>query len=122
MRKFQIARMIGLHVLTPALAGLPQVAAARTVNIAQNILVEQKRTTTQEILASAVLGLSPAEKRKIAGDRIRLMRLSENKAALTDTAKCLFSVACGSVVAGCQRKSPAQIPKSNNSAPAKAHR
>ena len=72
IRKVQI---LGVGILTPALTGLPHAAAARLADAAQS-MVESVGAASHDpakaLLQESVFELSPAEKLKIGGGRIRL--------------------------------------------------
>jgi hypothetical protein len=72
MRHIRKAQILGVWILTPALTGQPQAAAA--AYSASDPLVEgvAPRYAAIWLLHEGVSELSPAEKLKIGGDRIRL--------------------------------------------------
>jgi hypothetical protein len=76
MRRIWKARIAGVGVLTPALAGVPNLAAARTVDIAAPATSYSSSVTPGDaglrMLQANILALTPAEKLKIGGDRIRV--------------------------------------------------
>ena len=84
MRKFVGTPIISVGVLTQALAAAPQQAAARSIDPVSNVCDTDAiaaQETARALLADVLFSLSPAEKRAIAGARIRLnmptMKLAE---------------------------------------------
>jgi hypothetical protein len=79
MTKIWKAKILGVGIMTPALTGLPHAAAASAVDIDALNKVENVGLTSDTaaigLLQEGVLALTPAEKLKIGGGRIRL---SEN--------------------------------------------
>jgi hypothetical protein len=76
MSQIRKAQILGVGILTPALTGLPHPAAARSVDIAAQTMVESVGIASHDaaiaLLQESVFALSPAEKLKIGGGRIRL--------------------------------------------------
>ena len=75
MRKFPATSIMGVGVLTQALAAAPQQAAARSIDPVSNVCDTDAiaaQDLSRALLADVLFSLSPAEKRAIAGDRIRL--------------------------------------------------
>jgi len=109
MGKFRRARILGAGVLTPALTGMPQNAVARSVDVGQSAEICSADVVSGETarasLAALLFSLSPAEKRAIAGDRIRT-NMPRTKLAVEVTATCgkagtLRQKAAGAVSANC---------------------
>jgi hypothetical protein len=76
MSQIRKAQILGVGILTPALTGPPHAAAARSVDIAAQNMVESVGVASHnlaiELLEGSVFALSQAEKLKIGGGRIRL--------------------------------------------------
>jgi len=119
MGKFRPAQILGASILTPALTGLPQNAAARSVDMSREAEICSADLASSEMLradlAAVLFSLSPAEKRAIAGDRIRTsmprMRLAVETTgpacgkagALQQKAAGTITVACGGNTGTCNR-------------------
>ncbi len=76
MRHIWKAQILGAGMLTPALAGLPHAAAARSVDMdahgtASSLGVSPSPSEIR-VLQEGVFVLTPAEKLKIGGSRIQL--------------------------------------------------
>jgi hypothetical protein len=81
MRKFQKIQLLGVGVLTPSLVGHPQTAVARPADFTKPLKVEAANASTAELVEMfkrEVFALTPAEKIRIAGDRIRLIAQLNN--------------------------------------------
>jgi hypothetical protein len=76
MSQFWKAQFLGVGIMTPALTGLPHAAAARIVDIDARNAIESLDVASHDaairLLQEGVFALTPAEKLKIGGDRIRL--------------------------------------------------
>jgi hypothetical protein len=70
------AQILGVGILTPALTGHPQVAAARSVDFGPQKMAEGASVASHDaaiaLLQEAIFALTPADKLAIGGDRIRL--------------------------------------------------
>ena len=96
MRKFPATPIMGVGVLTQALAAAPQQAAARSIDPVSNVCDTDAiaaQETARALLADVLFSLSPAEKRAIAGDRIRLKmpmtKLAAGRNIYTTANNCL---------------------------------
>jgi hypothetical protein len=84
MRKFRKIHLLGIGVLTPSLVGQTQSAEARPAVFTEPLkLVAANASTAKlvEILKEEFFALTPSEKIKIGGDRIRLAQLSKSTQA-----------------------------------------
>ena len=108
MNKTRRMLVAGLGAMTPAFIATNQVQARSIEDVA--IAPAQSGATAialdQETLKRALLGLSPAEKLRIAGDRIRLAK--SNVQSTQKTSKPYTQVG---TVANCCRRAPRQAPR-----------
>ena len=78
MTQFWKTQIFGVGILTPALTGLPHAAAARSVDVDVYTTTESVGIASHDaatrLLQDGVFALTPAEKLKVGGDRIRLAR------------------------------------------------
>lgn len=89
MRKFDAMKMLGVGMMTPALTAIPHQANARSVDPAdQGVCVSPASPETARTLLTTLLILSPAEKRVIAGNRIRLRALRVAEKIGVNSAAC----------------------------------
>jgi hypothetical protein len=76
MNRIRKAHILGVGVITPALTGIPQAAAAHSVDsVARDIVgsvTSQDQDAAKRLLQDDIFSLTPSEKLKIGGDRIRL--------------------------------------------------
>ena len=76
MRRIWKAQILGVGMMTPALAGLPHAAAARSVDFAAHNTTDSlgvsSRDAAVRALQEGVFALTPPEKLKIGGVRIRV--------------------------------------------------
>jgi hypothetical protein len=90
MTQFWKAQIFGVGMLTPALtAGLPHAAAARSVDIdthdTTGTVGVASHDAAIQLLQEGVFALTPAEKLKIGGDRIRLATEMSRKSSRQGT-------------------------------------
>lgn len=79
MRKFRTVQIVGIGVFTPALIAVPAGAATSVdllgaVQTDAGIAWAATAGSANELLANTLFALSPTEKRKLAGDRIRMSK------------------------------------------------
>jgi hypothetical protein len=78
MRHIWKVQILGAGVLTPALAGLPHAAAARSVDMAPHNIASSLSVSSNEleirVLQEGMFVLTPTQKLEIGGDRIRLAK------------------------------------------------
>jgi hypothetical protein len=92
MRKFRKIQLLGVGVLTPSLVGQPQIAEARSADFAEPLkLVAANASTAKlvEMFKREVFALTPAEKIRIAGDRIRLSEQNSKTPTVRNTVACM---------------------------------
>jgi hypothetical protein len=112
MKKARRIVVAGLGAMTPTFIATDQVQARAAEGAAVAAVQSGALTTAfdQEALKSALLELSPAEKLRIAGDRIRLAKStapSRQKAigaTMCVTTCCIYTKNCG----GSARRPPRQ--------------
>ena len=96
MNKPRRMLVAGLGVMTPALTAADQVQA-RAAEGAAIEAVQSGATTSaldQDALKSALLELSPAEKLRIAGDRIRLAKAKASTQSTSRAARPATQINC----------------------------
>ena len=87
MSNLRKIHLLGVGVLTPALMGHPQTAEARSVDFTSAVQMDAARgvvttpAAAKRLLYQEVFTRSPAEKLRIAGDRIRLSEVKNNRAS-----------------------------------------
>jgi hypothetical protein len=112
MRNLRKAQWMGVGVLTPALMGHPQAAEAGPTGFTKSVAATNASTVpsaeAKQLFFRAVFAVSPAEKLRIAGDRIRLSATQiaqKQGSAGVNCATSKFVCAVGKiVVCGAQRK------------------
>ena len=76
MHHIRTAQIVLVGIMTPALTGLPQAAAARSVDIEAQITTDSLGVSSRDpairALQEGVFALTPAEKLTIGGGRIRV--------------------------------------------------
>jgi hypothetical protein len=117
MSNIRTVKLLGIGVLTPALTGHPSVGIARTVEVtpvvsyAAEPSIDSTLSAAQGMLRSEVLSLTPAEKLRIAGDRIRLSaQLNQStNTQLTKGNITKSNITKGNATALCNRNQSGQI-------------
>lgn len=86
MSNLRKVQLLGVGVLTPALMGHPQTAEARSVDYTSAVQIDAAigevatPAAAKALLYREVFTRTPAEKLRIAGDRIRLSMVKKNSA------------------------------------------
>jgi hypothetical protein len=96
MRKARRAVLAGLGAITPAFIATTEVQAqtAEGTTVAPAQIDAQAMAVEQEALKHALLGLSSAEKLRIAGDRIRLAKVKASTQSRSRAARPATQVGC----------------------------